>query len=780
MSQYPPPPPFDGQHNNYAPQWPLQPPGSSNTPSLHDPSFFAMNTNPIGFGNFPSVSFGPNPPAQLPSLGMPNNAIPPSPFLSQQFPNNQIPTPFYSGFNTPLGTSTDSLRPTQQIPFAYPSRKVEPLPIQPFNNPSKNSLLSTNDDTDREEGEVSDASGLELSGQNNRPQPSPEGPVSKDQMEYSPPITIATNEAPQATVPKSNASQVQESQSGNQITQASHSTGKSPAHIRIMAQGALLRLVPHNIRFNELVKEDIDPAILKKLYDDIGIKVNVTETKPSEKAIPRLAATREKATNLISEQPSKVQELLAGERSATSMSNGKAKEASISASDKPLERKDVIARMLAEKAKKKSSNAVAGPVSSQTVSTDLVSAQNAGKATQDLLLSQTQTTSQSKEKNKAQTELARQRIEQLKKMGLKRQQSHAESVDVPPTSAPTIANTTSNVKPETAVTLHHPLPERPPVTTQVLGSPKPSVAQVPGLSISEPEKISSPSITENRAISASTPFRNSLGKRPRASDFDDPIPETRKPLVTESRLVIDISEDESLNDDDDDIVMSEASDYGANSQASKSNGSMLRNTISRNASSASATPQSRPSDSENLRLKNLEIQAMRRRIAEWEEKNAKKAKPTLPLVTVFNAVSQPLDQVEETQSITANTKSISTPSDKLSSQSLQRSPSVHSLASMDNSDLDRIRQKLLRKREIESGLPALDAEMLKFQAKLAEFKREEEKLLNEIAKSREERKQLDDELQSLGVETEGLSLEELKAAKQDIERAAAILGETFF
>jgi chromosome segregation ATPase len=97
---------------------------------------------------------------------------------------------------------------------------------------------------------------------------------------------------------------------------------------------------------------------------------------------------------------------------------------------------------------------------------------------------------------------------------------------------------------------------------------------------------------------------------------------------------------------------------------------------------------------------------------------------------------------------------------------------------MDSSDLDRIRQKLLRKREIESGLPALDAELLKFETKLAEFKRQEEQLLNEISKSREERKLLGDELQSLGVETEGLSLEELKAAKENIDRAAATQGKS--
>ncbi|OKL64699.1 hypothetical protein UA08_00651 [Talaromyces atroroseus] len=793
MSQYPPPS-FDGQQNyNYALQWPLQTPASLSTPSQHVPSSFAMNAGSYGIGNFPSMPFGMNAPAQLPGLGMQNSTIPPPPLLSQQIPNSQISTPFYSGFNSSVSALTNSLHPPQQLSFAHPAGKVESLPIQPLNKQPKDSLLSPRDNTDPEEGEVSDGSGFDLSAQKNQYQPkpsttsqaSPEGPISIDQTTYSPPLTIAMNEPSQEVTQKPTTVQMQNGQSGDQTNHASHSTGKSPTQIRIMAQGALLRLAPHNIRFNELIKEDIDPAILKRLYDDIGIKVAVTETQPSEKVITGSDATQEQTTAPISGQLSKAQESLVGETPPTSMPNGKAKEASISASDKPLERKDVIARMLAEKAKKKAPITVTDSVPSQAVSSDSITTQNTEKAAPDLLPLKTQAVSQPKEKNKAQTELARQRIEQLKKMGLKRQQSQAEGISLPraSSSSSAIELATSNLKPETPVTLHHPLPERPPATNQMLGSPKPSTPQIPGLSVSsEPVKIGSPSTIETRPISTSTPFKNSLGKRPRASDFDEPIPETGKPLLTESRLVIDISEDESSNDDDDgdddeDIVMSEASDSGANPQTSKINSTMLRNTLSRNASSASATPQSRPSDSENLRLKNLEIQAMRRRIAEWEKKNSKKANPTLPLAAVTNADSEPSPQVGETQSMTEKVNSMPTASDKPSFLGLQRSPSVQSLASMDTSDLDRIRQKLLRKREIESGLPALDAEMLKFKAKLAEFKREEEKLLNEMAKSQAERKQLDDELQSLGMETEGLSLEELKAAKEDMERTAAARGE---
>lgn len=540
--------------------------------------------------------------------------------------------------------------------------------------------------------------------------------------------------------------------------QSSHSqsSGKPPAQIRVMAQGALLSLAPHNIRFSELVKEDIDPTVLKQLYDDIGIKVTST--------VPKIDAAKVKTTEPTSDK-----------FEARATTEGKLPVAP-SSSAKPLERKDVIARMLAEKAKKKvttvNANSALDATTLHNGSTPASSIEKAAEVTRS------QPPTQTKEKNKALSELARQRIEQLKKMGLKRQQSNSESTTIPSAPGSSISDTPI-VKTETTVPLHHPLPERPPIAPS---SPKPSIAQLPESSISsEPRHTSSPSIVETRSIGASTPFKNSLGKRPRASDFDEPIPEIKKHSMND-RLVIDISEDESP-DEEEDIEMSEARDPTMNTQSLKAGDTIPRATISRNASSASATSQSRASELESLRQKNLEIQAMRRRIAEWEEKNAKKTKAIPPSATVAgNGSLSPASVNIETdenksQPNADKAQTLATPLEKTSPQRLQRSPSVQSLASMDNSDLDRIRQKLLRKRVIESGLPNLDAELMKFEAKLAEYKREEEILLSEIARSREERKKLGEELESLGMETEGLTLEELKAAKEDIERSTAVEGK---
>uniref|UniRef100_A0A093V1J6 Protein red1 n=1 Tax=Talaromyces marneffei PM1 TaxID=1077442 RepID=A0A093V1J6_TALMA len=749
MSQYPMPPSYDGQYN-YAPPWPVHLPRDSNDPNQTGAHFFAMNNAPIGIANFAGLPFGSATPIQLPGLGMAPNATFP-PYQSQQFTNNQTPMPFYGAVDSPFDASNEPLHSTEENTVAQPRKKRKSLPVRPSSKSPKHPSPVVINDTDREEGEVSDGSSYDLSCQRSRHKlhSGKTTPLSRSQSAlgtdtslsqsqtpshvnsainsvpvdnsppYNPPVTIETTEISQIKPKQADASRIEKGRLDNQSSY-SQSSGKSPAQMRVMAQGALLSLAPHNIRFSELVKEDIDPTVLKQLYDDIGIKVTPTAEKHQGSAVHKPDVAKVEITQPV------IEKLDPGAAAHVKLPTAS------SASAKPLERKDVIARMLAEKAKKKAANVVAD----SALDNGLTSAPGIEKAAE---APKPKLPVQTKEKNKALSELARQRMEQLKKMGLKRQQSNPESTNVSSTPVSSASNTPF-AKPETT-----------------------------------------PSSIESRSMGTSTPFKNSLGKRPRASDFDEPIPETKKHSMTD-RLVIDISDDES-SDDEEDIEMSEASDPAMmNIPPSKAAESMPRINISRNASSASGTCQSRTSEIEGLRQKNLEIQAMRRRIAELEEKNAKKIKAALPTATVIeNGSLSPATAIIGTENmsqfISNNAHTMTTPSDKSSPPRLQRSPSEQSLASMDNSDLDRIRQKLLRKRVIESGLPTLDAELIKFEAKLAEYKREEERLLSEIARSREERKKLGEELESLGMETEGLTLEELRAAKEDIERGTAVEAE---
>lgn len=83
---------------------------------------------------------------------------------------------------------------------------------------------------------------------------------------------------------------------------------------------------------------------------------------------------------------------------------------------------------------------------------------------------------------------------------------------------------------------------------------------------------------------------------------------------------------------------------------------------------------------------------------------------------------------------------------------------------MNTLQLEKLRSTYLRKQEIVAGLPSLDAEILRSQARLNDFKEQEQKLLSEITKGNEGRQQLINELGALDLEINGLSLEEIEAA----------------
>jgi hypothetical protein len=477
---------------------------------------------------------------------------------------------------------------------------------------------------------------------------------------------------------------------------------------------------------------------------------------------------------------------------------------------KPLERKEVIARMLAAKAAKASGT----PSTPQTDSAkEAPSSESPVSAFvgKDMPASSGRETppkekdTRTREKNKAKTELARQRIEQLKKQGLMRSQQKAQidslrRDEIPQSngSSPAPVSQVSNTP-----MIQHPLPDRPPDPESTAPS------RIPGLFMTE---SSEPSVTRVRGLvvdSTPQPHVNQR-KRPRASDFDEPSLTPKRShngvnhSATEDRLIIDISDDEFYGDDENEEMEIEPAGKttleggsigpeGLSGTVPSSADFLQRPVASSQGISASATPQShRNHDQEDLRKKDLEIQAMRRRIAELEQR--KKAKlaasrtqsPRPSEIAVSSPAINPtsVDQEHPTSDVIsepvahnlppqlalleADTEAIpSVPSvntEKLSSESIAR---ISALKDVDH--LEEMRSKLLRKKEIESGVPALDAEIQKSEARLAEVKVEEQNLLRDIAKGKEGRQQLLEELHSLNLELKGLTLEELEIAQRALD-----------
>lgn len=93
-----------------------------------------------------------------------------------------------------------------------------------------------------------------------------------------------------------------------------------------------------------------------------------------------------------------------------------------------------------------------------------------------------------------------------------------------------------------------------------------------------------------------------------------------------------------------------------------------------------------------------------------------------------------------------------------------------------------VNAKRRRKTEIETGLPILDAEVQRTQIKLEEMKREIYRLELEVQKGLEGRKSLVEELEGLGVATEGVPLAQLQAKKDEIlelqQTAEEVPGES--
>lgn len=620
-------------------------------------------------------------------------------------------------------------------------------------------------------------------------------------------------------------------------SQAHCDATKLPSQLRVQAQGALLRLAPHNIRYAELVGEGINPTVLRRLYEEVGIRVGTPQRDAA--LAPNTTLSESEVSNSLPQptapQPAPTSPDLDPVRStrvvADQKNSASEPEPVLTATatrplpkhtdtSKPLERKEVIARMLAAKAAKTSggppSDADASKESPVPSNTDVGDMDNAASVVPVEEVPSKQKDSSAKEKSKAQTELARQRIEQLKKQGLMRSQlrpqpgpafqaPHQQGDSFVPASA-----SPATPGPSPAV-IRHPLPDRPPDPESDRSARLPGLFMAASAQSSSNEKYH---LSDGSRSADPTPQpRGTQRKRPRASDFDDLPVMTKKPFGREpgaadqgDRLVIDISDDEFYGDDENDVDVEISGNQALRHASSmvlsepkmpsRENFPLSADGLGQNTSSsadsmdsASATPQSRRTmGEEDLRKKDLAIREMRKRIAELEQR--KKPKPTesptqsphalnppdlslnehrtgadgRPIdasaalaVAVPSGTSDPISVIPQTAPETRQK------AENLGVASISRSAQV--LGSMDSKQLERVRLRFLRKQEIEAGLPSLDAELLRSEAKLGGFRDEQERLLSEIAKGREGRQQLINELKTLDLEINGLSMDDIEAAQ---------------
>jgi hypothetical protein len=576
-------------------------------------------------------------------------------------------------------------------------------------------------------------------------------------------LSIPTQPPVQSTLPQSASSQV-----------ANATPTKSLVEARKEAQKAILNLYPLGVRFQNFLDEGFDEAIVGRVFDDIGLSRTASHPTTSGSSAQNLSLESNKEENLplVSFTGVNGSQGKAGEKLQEPV-NSKAT---------PVEPK-VLASALAP------SNAAAP-------------AKPAEPTEKELILQM---------KMEA---LRKSREQRAQKAAAKNDTSGSAPpapISQPQTSAPapTIPSQSEASKlaaqpepeselPKVGTSTTTPLPDSllPEAEGQLAKSSPPS---------SQPTTTQTstviPGLFRTSAAASPAPITTSFGamygsangiqrKRPVAADFDSPsiAPAFKRPFghsQKETSLVIDVSEDEA-NSDDEDIAMElesqadqEFSPMQAGSRMSDQQNTAIQSlpplsnlpprkpfTPPLVASAASTPPPRKPvRNPATLQEKESQIEELRRKIAEAEAAKAlKKAK----LSGSGTRTPQSADGSAENGKVTNNGGLASKVEASVKIQTL-----MNIAQDQVNSDQKRLaeaqadeaqkavelkkieaEQKRLRRQQIATELPRVDAEAQQNQLKLEELRAEMARIEAAVQMNLEEKRRMAEEMDRLGQEAE--------------------------
>ena len=584
------------------------------------------------------------------------------------------------------------------------------------------------------------------------------------------------------------------------------------ADLKTKAKGAILSLMPHNITFQNLVDEGIDEGVLRQLYEEVGIKDATLRLEVEEK--PKQASSRGGRSDTSTTAQGKLTMATMDENSllpaatggqvqvfsplqapgrspdvpVTAQIQSTALPETTGAKNAALERKDRIAQLLALKAAKTTkpqspSNIIPEiqqPAITTTLTTKKGQAQAPPPATADAPKPAPVTEDQSgKNKKKAQTDLVRAKMEALKQQALAKAQAQKAiqqvpgatmSANAPPSSSPIPGPASSNSTPGTN-------------GATIISGP-----------------LRSPVAGEGATTKTSQ-------KRPLASDlFEEATPPAKRrneshedvKIVSDeegevSDVDMDLDNDSDLSegeiDDNSEAVAQDRTQIPHVSgprSASERQEAALSNLSSTSApQSASVTPSKEKAQDEMWRTKSDQIALMKRRIVEMEQR--RKAKQVLidqghspgpgtpvPITHFHSSVATPTKQ-----SSFSEVGSISGSSPQPGDSTGKQMTGVGGIMVPTNPAAARaeaLKKRIIRRREIQAGLPLIDAEVERTKSRLAEIQREAQRLEAEIQKGLEGRQNLLRELELLGVDTESAPVErmrlpELRAVRDELVEA---------
>ena len=597
---------------------------------------------------------------------------------------------------------------------------------------------------------------------------------------------------------------------------------KSLHDARKEAQNAILNLLPLKVRYHDYLEEGIDEEVVRRQFETLGVPLVPTEILPIKHNSEGLVnSPSNQSQSALAREVPLVETFTASNPQASQVNRGHVENHAsfydnLTSSEKPSShvtkdsdhtsenrnsvesRKDRIARLLAEKKKKQPSPVMQLDSPVQSASPEAST------------LNKTTTTSHATAKADKER-LLRQKMEALQKSREQRaQKAAAKTATIAPTASADIAedNAQKSTNQSTLGTQHSSELSPPKSTSPIPIVHKQAMPSIPGLFLASGP--TAPQVQVSHIIAPNTVQNGALRKRPVASDFDRPASTAsshKRPFGqnrNDQPLVIDVSDDDSDDGNYGEMGVDHPQLVGSITLPQNSTSNTKAKTIrdlpplsdfpprksfptpssTMSTPSAPQPPKASVSTPEDLHRKELEIQEMKRKIAEAERrKRAKQNSSGSQTPRPNDSTSSPaknngvslVDKIEASVQIEHLIDDASRQVD----QDQQKLTDDHAEEGAKADELKRseAERRRLRRAEIASNLPVVDAEVEKAQMQLADLRAEMAKIEAAVRKGLDDKRRLAEEMEKLSQEAD----EQLQAQKErlnelKLEEAGEIKG----
>jgi hypothetical protein len=529
---------------------------------------------------------------------------------------------------------------------------------------------------------------------------------------------------------------------------------------RDQAKQFIKLLHSHNIGYKALANESLDLDQLRGLYQSLNLPSEPAPILPPKQAPvaskPSSQTSASPAVQLVSKDPAQQS------KPAPTVKTGVSVVPAVSSAPSPVDRRDYIARLQAAKLAKQAG--AAKPSSPQNALPGISVPSAPVVPTTQNATTPTQRRPVTEEERARTTEMIRQRLAAMKagKKGAKKAAKAAANGPAP-TASPAQKPEATQSQPQQA-TQQGPSA----TTTPVHQSYTSGLPGIPGLFMQPPPSYErpTPSIPQARP----TPMDSTEVSTPRGSvtPYTRPLGDSPH-AYHEEPMIIEVSDDESNGSDmdiDDDQAPSKST-LGPPSTGNQRQGAMPDFPSQPNSaipgSSAVSTPgpQTPTTQARENELKRKEDQ-----LAAMRETLKKKLAEKRAKDKAAAAASSPAPQSASTEpngSSAGNQSRLAHPSQTTRLEAAGSSDTMN-----DASELIRD-VKRRRREEIASKLPSFDVELASNTNRIAQLMQEMEALKAHSEKIAVDKAQLTRELENLGVDTEGMSHDEMRAKKDEIE-----------